>query len=235
MLHIICCTFNFSIKNLTKHYFNQSIRMTSHFQGEFAISASSNKSLGCSDHLRSLYSALLSVLPEIPQILTDTPMRLWRGAYMEPGLIRIARAYTINKKRYVINLHVSNLEQDAEIEPHFHPFGNMAVFLVGGGYTNILGEDLDDQGRIVDPVKVRIEEGDAYVMSKSLCHDVEAQTNHTFSIMLHEKYNVKSYSSDDYEKIIPLSDQRKQEILAELNTKYFSTELFEEYFRRQLC
>ena len=110
---------------------------------------------------------------------------------MEPGLIRIARAYTINKKRYVINLHVSNIEEDAEIEPHFHPFGNMAVFLVGGEYSNILGKELDEHGKIVEPVKVRIEEGDAYVMSKSLCHDVEARTNHTFSIMLHEKTSIK--------------------------------------------
>lgn len=200
--------------------------MNYYFQGDFVISAASHESHTCPLHLKPLYDALITVLPEIPQIIAETPMRLWRGAYMEPGLTRIARAYTINKTRYVINLHIGKIEEDAMIEPHFHPFGDMAVFLVNGAYTNIVGREIDEQNHVVDPERILIEEGDAYVMSKSLCHDVEMQTGPAFSIMLHKKSNINAGNPDDYEKILPLNDQQKEEELITLTQKYFDTNIF---------
>jgi hypothetical protein len=205
--------------------------MTSFLRGDFAMSNAKENTFR-SVELDPLHDALLKVLPEIPQLITDTPLRLWRGAYMEPGLIRIARAYTINKVRYVINLHISRIDQDAMIEPHFHPFGNMAVFLVKGAYTNILGRKINEQNQIVDPVHVRIEEGDSYVMSSKLCHDVEAQTNPTFSIMLHKKSNIDVRKPEDFEKIFPLSDEQKERELKKITQAYFNTDIFKSYLKR---
>ena len=146
---------------------------------------------------------------------------------MEPGLIRIARAYTINKVRYVINLHISRLDKDAMIEPHFHPFGDMAVFLVKGTYTNILGRAIDDQKRVVEPVRICIGEGDTYVMSRKLCHDVEDQSSPTFSIMLHAKSNINPTKPQDYDKIFPLSDEQKEYELNRLIEVYSDKDVFQ--------
>ena len=200
--------------------------MITHFDGDFSLLSYADYDY--SNSFRSeLHQALMWIIPDIPKIIRGTPTRMWRGVHIEPDLIRLARGYRINSEKFVLNLHIGLLSGDDKVPAHFHPFGDMGVFMVSGSYNNTFGPVMQSENDILPSQEVRIKSGDTYFLGGNLCHKVDQIDGPTFSIMLHKRSGIQKAQPQDYDSVTILDEQRKEGLLNDLISRFFKTDYYD--------